>query len=84
MAIAFSCSHCGKSFQVADDLSGKKGKCKQCGFVFVIPAPVAVPPAPGRTRAARRPPPRARGRDHDRPRRGPSTLTGLTTSPCRC
>ncbi|MGE3804411.1 MAG: hypothetical protein AB7K24_07045, partial [Gemmataceae bacterium] len=37
MSIAFSCTSCGKSFRVPDDMAGKKGKCPQCQTVFRIP-----------------------------------------------
>ena len=39
MSIAFSCENCGKDFQTDASFAGKKCKCKQCGHVFVIPAP---------------------------------------------
>jgi hypothetical protein len=47
MAIVFACEHCGKRFEVSDDLAGKRGRCKQCGLTFVIPGkrPAATPSA---------------------------------------
>ena len=39
MNIAFSCENCGKDFQTDESFAGKKCKCKQCGHIFVIPAP---------------------------------------------
>ena len=37
MAIAFNCPQCGKQFDMATEMAGKKGRCG-CGTVFVIPA----------------------------------------------
>lgn len=37
MGIAFSCERCGKPFEVASELAVKRGRCSQCGHVFVIP-----------------------------------------------
>ena len=37
MAIAFNCPKCGKRFDMAIEMAGKKGRCG-CGTVFVIPA----------------------------------------------
>ena len=37
MAISFVCEGCGKDFTVGDELAGKKGKCKQCGHLMLIP-----------------------------------------------
>src|SRR3954452_12382040 len=46
--IAFSCAGCGKSFEVQDDLAGRRSRCKRCGAVMRIPAPepVLAPLAP--------------------------------------
>jgi hypothetical protein len=46
--IAFSCAGCGKSFEVQDDLAGRRSRCKRCGAVMRIPAPepVGAPLAP--------------------------------------
>ncbi len=38
MAIAFSCEKCGKAFQVAATLAGRKARCKNCGQMMRIPA----------------------------------------------
>jgi hypothetical protein len=43
MQIAFSCTNCGRSFRKDSTLAGKKGRCKDCGHVFVIPAPARKP-----------------------------------------
>jgi serine/threonine protein kinase len=37
--IVFSCPHCGKELQVADDRAGKKGKCPHCKTKTIVPAP---------------------------------------------
>jgi DNA-directed RNA polymerase subunit RPC12/RpoP len=37
MLIVFSCANCGKKFEKDEGLAGKKGRCKDCGHVFVIP-----------------------------------------------
>ncbi len=37
MMIAFSCENCGHRFEVDAALAGKKGKCRKCGGVIVIP-----------------------------------------------
>ena len=39
MSITFACGNCGKAFTVDDNFAGKKGKCKQCGQVIVVPIP---------------------------------------------
>ncbi len=43
--IAFQCSSCGQKFEVDDSLAGKKGRCKNCGERFAIPALAASAPA---------------------------------------
>ncbi len=40
--ITFSCETCGKSFTVADELAGRKAKCKACGSAIVVPDPQAA------------------------------------------
>jgi hypothetical protein len=35
--IHFSCPGCSAKFSVADNLTGRKGKCKKCGADFVVP-----------------------------------------------
>ena len=37
MPIAFTCEQCHRQYEVADDLAGKRGRCKQCGHTFRIP-----------------------------------------------
>lgn len=36
--ITFHCKHCAKKFSVDDKLAGRKGKCKACGGVLLVPA----------------------------------------------
>ena len=38
--ISFACPACQKAYKVADEMAGKKAKCKQCGQVMMIPPPV--------------------------------------------
>ncbi len=52
MSISFACAGCGKKFNVADNLAGRKGKCQNCGTVFLIPAAAAAAPPIGRSRPA--------------------------------
>ncbi len=44
MPIQVVCNGCGTSYPVPDSLAGKRGRCKKCGQVMVVPA--AAPPAP--------------------------------------
>jgi hypothetical protein len=37
MSITFACEHCGKTFTLDIKFAGKKGRCKQCGAVMLIP-----------------------------------------------
>lgn len=48
MAIAFSCSECGKAYKVKDELAGKSVTCKQCTAAIRVPAaaPVIAAPSP--------------------------------------
>jgi len=39
MAISVTCGGCSTIFKVADDMAGKTGKCKQCGYLIVVPSP---------------------------------------------
>lgn len=56
--ITFTCPQCRKHFQVGDELAGKKGKCKSCGAIILVPAPQAsVVAAPPQSRQAPPPPP---------------------------
>jgi len=41
MAISIQCPQCGKSYNLRDDLAGKRVKCK-CGQAFVAPEPAAT------------------------------------------
>jgi tetratricopeptide (TPR) repeat protein/DNA-directed RNA polymerase subunit RPC12/RpoP len=41
MAISFQCASCGKSFQVGQELAGKKAKCSKCGTIIVVPLATA-------------------------------------------
>lgn len=52
MPIAVNCSQCGRSYQLRDELAGKKAKCK-CGGTILIPAAPTVPLAPIRIDAER-------------------------------
>src|SRR5436305_1174714 len=54
MTIVFSCANCGKRFERDDSVAGKKGKCKQCGHIFVIPTLRAVAPQPASRQPASR------------------------------
>ena len=49
--IAFSCSSCGQSLKIKDEMAGRKGKCPQCGKPIQVPVPVRTtgsvwPPPP--------------------------------------
>ena len=46
MSITFACGQCGKPFTVDEKFGGKKGKCKQCGALMMIPTASLVSPAP--------------------------------------
>jgi hypothetical protein len=39
MEIVFSCAWCGKEFHNDARLAGKNARCKECGYIFVIPQP---------------------------------------------
>src|SRR5262245_3193986 len=62
MSISIQCG-CGKSYQVADNLAGKKVRCKECGEAVPVPgSPVGAPvkrPAPAAPPARPQPPTRA-------------------------
>ena len=45
--LAFDCPGCGKHYELADDLAGKKSRCKTCGEVFRIPVGTARVYEPG-------------------------------------
>lgn len=42
MPISFACQHCQKTYNVADNLAGKKVKCKACGQAMDVPAQQAI------------------------------------------
>jgi hypothetical protein len=67
--IAFSCEGCGKSFEVADDLAGRKLRCKACGSWTRVPPPepVLAPLAPRQPPAAEVAPKRKRKRKGRKP-----------------
>ena len=49
MSISIACDQCGKQYTVADELAGKRAKCKECGNTLVIAppqAPAASDPPP--------------------------------------
>jgi hypothetical protein len=46
MPISLSCPQCGKLYQLSDGLAGKKGRCKDCGTIFEIPASRGAAPPP--------------------------------------
>jgi DNA-directed RNA polymerase subunit RPC12/RpoP len=49
MLIVFSCANCGRKFEKDESLAGKKGRCNDCGHVFLIPTPSGrASPAPAR------------------------------------
>lgn len=43
--ISFACGQCGNSIAVEDKHAGRRAKCKQCGYLFVVPKgkPVQAP-----------------------------------------
>lgn len=44
--ITFACPKCGKAFSVPDEAVGKRGKCKACGEMCIVPAQaLSAPPA---------------------------------------
>jgi hypothetical protein len=43
MTILVTCEKCGHQYKLKDELAGRKGKCKECQAVFVIPQPAAPP-----------------------------------------
>src|SRR5262245_46524106 len=43
--IDFSCPQCKAAFSVADNLAGRRAKCKQCGTGLVVPQPAPAAPA---------------------------------------
>jgi hypothetical protein len=59
MAHTFFCPNCGKRFDRAENLAGKKARCKDCQQVFVIPPVTAKGLAPARESQPRSIPPRS-------------------------
>jgi predicted Zn finger-like uncharacterized protein len=39
MSLAITCPQCGKKYQVANDLAGKRVRCQQCSVTFLVEAP---------------------------------------------
>ena len=39
MPIEIHCDNCGKLYEAAEHMVGKRIKCRQCSHVFTIPAP---------------------------------------------
>lgn len=57
MPISFTCPHCGKQTNVADQYGGQTGPCSHCGQTITIPlaglaAAVPPPPAPAKSAGA--------------------------------
>jgi hypothetical protein len=58
MPISYSCPHCGKQFNVADQYAGQTGPCAACGQTMTIPGAMPPPghyapqPSPGGTSGA--------------------------------
>ena len=42
MSIAFQCEHCGKHYEVGDDLAMRRARCSGCQAVFRVPEPVGM------------------------------------------
>src|SRR5438045_4984712 len=55
MPISYSCPHCGKQYNVADQYGGQTGPCASCGKPITIPLPGAAPvyaPQPSKSSSA--------------------------------
>jgi MoxR-like ATPase len=39
MSITFECHHCRRSYEVGEDLAGRRVRCKECGTVLDVPGP---------------------------------------------
>jgi len=39
MSIGIVCPECGSEFQVSAEMAGRKGKCRRCGGILVVPTP---------------------------------------------
>ncbi|HVX16016.1 MAG TPA: hypothetical protein VHC22_32830 [Pirellulales bacterium] len=68
--ISFACPQCGKEFSVADELAGRKARCKKCGAIVTIAAAPAAAPTHASNRARTQPksPPAAAARGAAQPR----------------
>lgn len=75
MAISVHCGECDKTYQVRDEMAGRKGKCPR-GHTLIVPAPYAAPaPAaqsdfdfqPGAAGREPEPAPRRSGKRAERP-----------------
>ena len=42
MSIAFQCEHCGKHYEVGDDLAMRRARCSGCQTVFRVPEPASM------------------------------------------
>ena len=42
MSIAFQCEHCGKHYEVGDDLAMRRARCSGCQAVFRVPEPASM------------------------------------------
>lgn len=65
MSISFSCTGCGRTLKVADELAGRKAKCPQCQTVLYIPEGPAVAVTPAPTPASRTAPVPRRQEEYD-------------------
>jgi DNA-directed RNA polymerase subunit RPC12/RpoP len=48
--LQFACPHCGRAFQVDEDMAGRQAACPSCGGTLLVPA--TAPPAETSTPAA--------------------------------
>jgi hypothetical protein len=73
MTIAFQCPSCGHGFKVDRALAGKKGRCKACGDLFMVPSPPqeAAPPRSPKTIGEKSPPKSAKADPVRRPEARP-------------
>jgi prepilin-type processing-associated H-X9-DG protein len=46
MSIPFTCPHCGKQTEVADEYAGRSGPCAACGQLITVPGPGGTKKAP--------------------------------------
>ena len=73
MTIAFQCPSCGHGFKVDRSLAGKKGRCKACGNLFMVPSSPAeaAPPRNLKTIGEKSPPKTAKADPARRPEAQP-------------